>query len=211
MLSLPMVIFGLGPNLVRAQEVGATLSGSVTDPSASGIPSASIEVTNQATGISVKTTSSENGDYTVPALSPGTYRLTAAKEGFKTAVLNDITLVVFQRARMDVHLDVGDVSSKVEVEGVAAQVDATSATVAGTVENRRIVDLPLNLRRFGQLAILFPGVQDNGGFASTPSALRSAKQLIPRMDVDREQQLSCRRHRHEELYVWRFLTLPVGG
>src|SRR4051794_7956896 len=138
LLSLPMVIFGLGLNLVRAQEVGATLSGSVTDPSASGIPSASIEVTNQATGISVKTTSSDNGDYTVPALAPGTYRLTAAKEGFKTAVLNDITLVVFQRARMDVHLDVGDVSSKVEVEGVAAQVDATSATVAGTVENRRI-------------------------------------------------------------------------
>lgn len=153
---------------MRAQEVGATLSGTVLDANGGGIPSTNIEVTNQATGIAVKTVSGDNGDYVLPSLAPGTYRLTAEKTGFRTAVLTDITLVVFQRARMDVHLDVGEVSSRIEVEARAPLVDSTTATVAGTVENQTVVDLPLNLRRFGQLAMLFPGsVQDNGGFASS--------------------------------------------
>ena len=152
---------------LSAQEVGATLSGTVLDANAGGIPATNIEVTNQATGIAVKTVSGDNGDYVVPSLAPGTYRLTAEKTGFRTAVLTDITLVVFQRARMDVHMDVGEVSSRIEVEARAPLVDSTTATVAGTVENQTVVDLPLNLRRFGQLAMLFPGtVQDNGGFAS---------------------------------------------
>jgi protocatechuate 3,4-dioxygenase beta subunit len=124
------------PEGLRAQEVGATLSGTVIDANGGGIPSTNIEVTNQATGIAVKTVSGDNGDYVVPSLAPGTYRLTAEKPGFRTAVLNDITLVVFQRARMDVHMDVGEVSSRIEVEARAPLVDSTTATVAGTVENQ---------------------------------------------------------------------------
>src|SRR5690242_3072930 len=156
------------PQTLRAQEVGATLSGSVIDPNGLGIPAAGIAVMNQATGITVKVVSGDNGEYIVPSLAPGTYRLTVEKAGFRTAVLTDVTLVVFQRARLDIHMDVGEVTSRIEVQASAALVDSTTATVAGIVENRKIVDLPLNLRRFGQLAMLFPGtVQDNGGFASS--------------------------------------------
>ena len=168
LLAIFLPVFTVVPEPALGQEVGATLSGQVLDPNGLGIPAAAIQVTNQATGITVKVTSGDNGEYIVPSLAPGTYRLTAEKTGFRTAVLNDIALVVFQRARMDVRMDVGEVTSRIEVSAQASLVDSTTATVAGTVENRKIVDLPLNLRRFGQLATLFPGaVQDNGGFASS--------------------------------------------
>ena len=156
-------------SITLAQEVSAGLSGTVMDANGLGIPGASVQATNQATGASVKTTSGDTGDYVLPSLAPGTYTLTAEKTGFQTSVLGNITLVVFQRARMDIHLEVGEVTAKIEVQGIAPLVDSTTATVAGIVENRNIVELPLNLRRFGQLAMLFPGaVQDNGGFASSP-------------------------------------------
>jgi carboxypeptidase family protein len=154
---------------VPAQEVGASLSGAVVDANGAGIPNAVIQVTNQATGVVLKTISSDTGDYILPSLAPGVYTLATEKQGFRTTVLTNITLVVNQKARLDVHMEVGEISTRVEVQASAPLVDSTTATVAGVVENRAIVELPLNLRRFGQLATLFPGaVQDNGGFASSP-------------------------------------------
>src|SRR5690349_11825995 len=91
---------------IQAQEVGASLNGTVKDPNGLGVAGAAVQATNQATGIRTNTTSSETGDYVLPSLTPGTYRLTVEKPGFKTAVLNDITLVVFQRARLDVNVEV---------------------------------------------------------------------------------------------------------
>ncbi len=160
-------LFFLRAPVTRAQEVGATLSGTVTDPTGAAVPEATVRVTNQATGVSVQTTSNASGDYVLPALGPGTYTLNVEKTGFKTSVINNITLLVYQKARMDVRVEVGEISTTLSVEGATPLVDSTTASVAGTVENRKIVELPLNLRRFGQLATLFPGaVQDNGGFAS---------------------------------------------
>src|SRR5437870_3847550 len=102
-VSLFVIVALTIPQALRAQEVGATLSGSVIDPNGLGIPAAGIAVMNQATGITVKIVSGDNGEYIVPSLTPGTYRLTVEKAGFRTAVLTDVTLVVFQRARLDIH------------------------------------------------------------------------------------------------------------
>lgn len=87
-------------NIPRAltQEVGASLTGRVVDPNGFSISDAAITATNQATGIKVTTTSNATGDYVLPSLTPGTYTLTVEKSGFKTSVLSDITLLVFQRA-----------------------------------------------------------------------------------------------------------------
>ncbi|MEO8660151.1 MAG: carboxypeptidase-like regulatory domain-containing protein, partial [Bryobacteraceae bacterium] len=153
---------------LRAQEVSASINGTVYDPNGLGIPDAAVRAINGSTGLRLTTVSGNNGDFVLPSLPPGTYTLTTEKAGFKTSVQSGVTLVVFQRARMDIHLEVGELSSKIEVQATAPLVDSTTATVAGIVENRKIVELPLNLRRFGQLAQLFPGaVQDNGGFASS--------------------------------------------
>ncbi len=152
-----------------AQEVGASLAGTVIDANALGIAGTVVQARNQATGVVARTVSNPTGDYILPSLTPGTYTVTAEKTGFKTSVLTDITLVVNQKAQMDLRLEVGEVTTRIEVQASAPLVDSTTATVAGIVENRAIMELPLNLRRFGQLASLFPGVvQDNGGFASSP-------------------------------------------
>ncbi|MFN7995648.1 MAG: carboxypeptidase-like regulatory domain-containing protein [Bryobacteraceae bacterium] len=167
-LSVLMIVTVFYPAIINAQEVSASINGTVTDPNGLGVPAAIIRAQNEATGTSVTTTTSNTGDYVLPSLAAGTYNVTAERPGFRTAVLSNVTLVVFQKARIDIHLEVGEVTAKIEVQASAPLVDSTTATVAGTVENRKIEELPLNLRRFGQLATLFPGaVQDNGGFASS--------------------------------------------
>lgn len=102
-----------------AQEVGATVAGLVSDPNGLGVPEARVQATNEATGVTTSTVTSSTGDYVVPSLAPGTYRLTIEKPGFKTSVLSNITLEVFQRARLDIRMEVGEVSARIEVQATA--------------------------------------------------------------------------------------------
>jgi hypothetical protein len=107
------------------------------------------------------------GNYNLPSLHPATYTLTVEKTGFKTSVQTGITLLVDQKATLNVQLTVGEVATSVEVSGAAPLVETTSASVGTVIGERDVVDLPLNLRRFGALASLVPGTTtDNGGFAN---------------------------------------------
>jgi len=150
-----------------AQEVGATLFGTVTDPAGAAVPGASVTVTNPATGKTVSVKTQGDGGYVVSALPPGDYTVTVENTGFKKSVQTGLTLVVFQKARVDVGLEVGEVTTTVEVTGVAPLVESGTASVSGTVDTRQVTELPLNIRRFGSLPLLFPGaVPDRGGFSS---------------------------------------------
>ena len=149
------------------QIVTASLSGSVTDPAGAAVPEASIAVTNTRTGISARILSDSSGNYIFPALNPGDYSIAAEKAGFKSTVVSGITLLVNQQARVDVQLQVGAVTTTVEVSGAAPLVQTTTASVGTVIGQREVVELPLNLRRFSALATLVPGtVPDNNGFAS---------------------------------------------
>jgi hypothetical protein len=158
---------GLTTNLT-AQTVTASLYGAVNDPAGASVPAAQVTVTDVATGISTKSTSDANGDYRFPRLAPATYSLTVEKDGFKSTVISGVQLLVDQSARLDVKLEVGSVSTRVEVLGTAPLVDSSTASIGTVIGQRDVVDLPLNGRRFGSLAILVPGTTtDNGGFASS--------------------------------------------
>ena len=110
------------------------------------------------------TTSDPSGNYSFPSLVPAEYSVTVDAPGFKTEVLKGITLLVNQKARVDVHLQVGSVDSTVEVTSAAPLVDTSSASVGTVIGQRETVDLPLNVRRFGALATLVPGtVPDQQG------------------------------------------------
>lgn len=151
-----------------AQTTGATLSGEVTDPSGASVPGVTVTVTNVDTGISTKTTTNQSGAYTFPSLPAGNYRILAEMATFRTIEISGITLSVYQKATVNITLQLGAVSAKVEVSGAAPLVSTTSASVGTVVDQQQIVDLPLNLRRVGALAVLVPGtVTDNGGFASS--------------------------------------------
>ena len=142
-----------------AQEVGATLFGTVTDAGGASVPEATVTVNDSATGKTVTVTTQTNGGYSVPALTPGTYTVTVEKTGFKKSVQTGLTLLVFQKARLDIQLQVGEISTTVEVTGAAPLVESGTASVSGTVDTRQVTELPLNVRRFGSLALLFPGTR----------------------------------------------------
>ena len=152
-------------------QVSATLSGTVMDSSGAAVTSATVTVTNTSTGGITSATSNETGEYSFLSLAPGKYDLVARKEGFQSSSLKAIELVVYQKARLDISLTVGDVKTTVEVAGSAALIETSTANVGTTIGEMPIVKLPLNLRRYGALATLVPGTTpDNGGTANSNKA-----------------------------------------
>ena len=102
--------------------------------------------------------STPSGDYSFPSLAPGTYSLLAEKQGFKRSESNNVTVQVQQTVRLDLTLAIGQVTESVIVEANAVALQAENATVGTVVENKRIVELPLNGRNFLQLVALAPNV-----------------------------------------------------
>ncbi len=166
-LSAVLAVF-LGPTPAYGQIVNATLSGSVTDQSGAAVPEANITATETETGTPTRTTSDGAGNYLLPSLRPGLYNLTVEKPGFKAATFTGIQLLVNQQARLDAQLQVGEVTTTVEVTGSAPLVESTTASVGTVIGRTEVLELPLNLRRYGSLATLVPGTTpDNGGFANS--------------------------------------------
>jgi carboxypeptidase family protein len=167
LLLVALVLLLTGLPALYGQQVEATLFGFVTDPANAGVPDAQITVANEATGVAVAARTGPDGSYNVPALRPGTYTLTVERPGFQKSVQTGIQLDVNQQARIDVTLKVGAVTTTVEVAGTAPQLETSTPTVAVTIDTRTVTELPLNIRRFGQLGLLMPGtVPDRGGFST---------------------------------------------
>jgi hypothetical protein len=142
-----------------AQISAGSIVGTVRDSSGALVPNATITVTNKATGVSVTTTTNGAGEYQVLALNPGTYSAKASASGFASQVRNDIEIHVQSRPSIDFTLKVGQVSQVVEVTAATPLLQTQTADVGGVVGARQIVDLPLNGRRYADLALLEPGVQ----------------------------------------------------
>ncbi|MGH9628002.1 MAG: carboxypeptidase regulatory-like domain-containing protein, partial [Bryobacteraceae bacterium] len=140
------------------QTTSTTILGTVNDQSGAPAPDVEVAATHIATNQVRTTKTNDQGYYVMPALEIGAYRLTARKEGFKTQVRSGITLQVNQRLSVDFSLDVGEVVESVDVTATASALDTSSASLGTVVEQRKIVDLPLNGRNYAQLAWLVPGV-----------------------------------------------------
>lgn len=145
------------------QQVTATVLGTVTDTSGAVIPDANLTSTNVSTGVVSKTSSDASGNYIFPSLVVGTYKLSAQKSGFTHEVISGITLDVDQKATVNVVLHVGQTQQTVEVEGAAPMVNTSTASLGTVVDQKAILDLPLNLRRTGALALVVPGTVDTTG------------------------------------------------
>lgn len=152
---------------VAYAQVEATLSGTVIDSSGARVPSATLTVRNVSTGVVASVGSTDAGEYSFLALPPGVYDITASKEGFQSTLVRGIELIVYQKARLDISMSVGKVNTTVKVDGAAPLIETTTANVGTVIGQMPIVQLPLNLRRYGALATLVPGTTpDNGGVAA---------------------------------------------
>ncbi|MDX2180780.1 MAG: carboxypeptidase regulatory-like domain-containing protein [Bryobacteraceae bacterium] len=154
-----------------AQVSSATLSGSVTDPSGAAVPGARIEARNVRTNVDYRTVANSEGLYVLPNLPGGQYTVRVENQGFRSETRSGIELAVDQRSRVDFVLQLGSVNESVQVAGQATQVDVESSSVGQVIENKRVVELPLNGRNFVQLASLSPGtlVSGNSQFTNQPT------------------------------------------
>jgi hypothetical protein len=146
---------------VFAQQ-SATLGGSVTDASSAVVPSVSVRIVNTATGESFAGVSNESGFYAIPLIKPGNYELTAEGKGFKQYRQVGITLETGVAARIDVRLEVGNLTESVTVQAEVPLLRTESSSVGHVVENRTIINMPLINRRAAQLARLSGFMVQNG-------------------------------------------------
>ena len=139
-----------------AQTLG-TITGEVKDASGAVIPGVAVTVINKATNAMRVTTTNAVGLFEFPALPPGPYTVKSELDGFKTAT-RDVELQVQQTVRVNFALELGTINEMATVAGVAPLVETSNATVGTVIENRRIVELPLNGRNYLQLVALSPNV-----------------------------------------------------
>ena len=136
-----------------AQVSGATITGTVSDPVGAVIPRAQVSIRNLATGEERSVSTDTAGLYTLPNLSPSKYQVTVTALGFSTKVLSGVTLTVGAQQLLNVTMDVGQISQKVEVSSEAPTVQLASSDISGVVGESAVVDLPLNGRDWTSLAI----------------------------------------------------------
>jgi hypothetical protein len=145
-----------------AHAQNAQVVGTVKDQSGALVPGASVTARNQESGLQRTAVSDEAGNYRVLALPPGYYTLTTALQGFSSETRPDIVLVIDQTATINFTLKTAALAETVTVSGESPMVDTTASTVATSVSNTQIQDLPVASRRWLDLAMLTPGTsQDN--------------------------------------------------
>jgi hypothetical protein len=141
-----------------AQLQSGRIVGTIFDPQGSGIPGATVTVTNIATNLARTALTDSQGSYVVTPLDPGTYTVTAEVPGFQKTVREGLTLTVGQAARVELTLNLGTLSTEVQVTAETPLLNTESATLSEVITNEQIVDLPLNGRGFHELARLTSGV-----------------------------------------------------
>jgi hypothetical protein len=151
-------LFTLNPDGASAQPAGCEITGEVRDGQGGVIASARVSGIETRTGLSSVTTTGAAGTYTLTNLRPGLYSVTIEADGFKRLVRDGVRLSTGERVRIDVALEVGEISESISVTEDAPLLRTDAATLGHVIQNRAIVGLPLNGRSFVSLVALAPGV-----------------------------------------------------
>ncbi len=159
LLFLIALLAAVAPTQLAAQGVTGTIIGVAKDSSGAVVPGAKITLVQPSTQFEYSAKTDAEGRYTVRALPIGVYNLKAEAPGFKTYEALNIQLQVNENPRVDIRLEVGQVTESVEVAASVVNVDTQTATLKSVVDERRIEQLPLNGRDATQLARLVVGVQ----------------------------------------------------
>lgn len=157
-IALLLILSLAACSTVSAQVSTGTISGSVTDPTGAVVAGATVTATNLATNLAGTVRSNGSGLFTLPNLPAGDYRVSVAANGFSSLVVSDVTLDVGEQQSVNFSLKVGSATEKIEVTSAAPELDLVSAVTMPVVNQKTIVELPLNGRDWAALANLQPGV-----------------------------------------------------
>ena len=142
------------------------IEGRILDSSGAVVPKATVTVTNKATGVVTTTLVNDQGEYQVLTLIPGTYSVKVSAEGFESVLRDNIELHVQDRLSIGFVLKIGSVTQQVVVAAGEPILQTQSADVGSVVNEKHVNDLPLNGRRYADLALLEPGVDKYYGAAN---------------------------------------------
>ena len=133
------------------------ITGRVTDSTGAVVPGAMVKVTLVTTGADRDIQTNSEGYYNAPLLLPGDYKVSVRQQGFRPITRSGISLAVDQRAEINFTLELGTISENVVVNADAAQLDTVQASQGQVIDNKRIVELPLNGRNYEELALISAG------------------------------------------------------
>ncbi|MGB9075116.1 MAG: carboxypeptidase-like regulatory domain-containing protein [Terriglobales bacterium] len=173
-----------------ADNLYASIRGTVADPTGAVVAGVKLTATNTATGITYTTTTNKDGVFTFLQLQIGNYTVRAEQTGFKAYQASGIHLELNQVFNLEVKLAMGTVSEQVVVEANPVQVEQTDMQLGTTITGNQISDIPLNGRNWTQLQQLQPGIVgtsdrfggNNGGFSGNGSGTQQNSFLINGVD-----------------------------
>ncbi len=162
---------GLFAASISAQQITATVSGTITDPNGAAVPGAIVTATSIETGLAKTATTGDSGNYTITFLQPGTYNISVNKTGFGETRRENIRLEVAQTASIDIALGVTAESATVQIEGSETPILQTeTSNLETTVEQKLIEDLPSAERNIFSFVNLVPGTIDTGAALGNPGS-----------------------------------------
>src|SRR5436309_7579284 len=149
----------VAPARASAQAVYGSIGGIITDTSGAVVPGASVTITSVERKTSDTVVTNEAGFYVKERLLPGTYEVKAELQGFKGAVFSDIKVNVDTQTKLNIKLELGQVTEAVTVAGFSPVLKTDRADVASSFDAKQITDLPILDRNFTKLILLTPGTQ----------------------------------------------------
>jgi len=182
---LGLLVFGFSQAL-WGQAVSATLVGTVTDNSGAIVPKANVTILENATGISHVDTTNESGNYTFPDLTPGTYTVTIAAQGFKKETRSGVDVAVNTTTRVDITLQAGSVTETITVTGATAIMETDRADVSQNIETETLNSMPIAVNQnFQSVLSMAPGVGppifEHSQFFNAASSLQTEVNGQPRV------------------------------
>src|SRR5246127_4383170 len=171
--ALLQLVLGLSLTTVFAPRLSAqtaygSVAGTVSDVSGGAIADAQVTLTNLGTAEKRTQQSGTDGLYSFVNLLPGRYRIDVEKTGFKRVTRPEVIVEVGQVVRIDLPLQVGEVTQTVEVTGETPQLQSETSSLGQVVEERKANELPLNGRNVFNLVALAPSVVPQGSATGTP-------------------------------------------
>jgi len=180
---LTLLILAIASMAVSNGQTQGEITGEVADSSGAMIPDARVTITNVGTNVTRETITNSTGRYSFPALNPGTYRMRVENTGFQAEERSNIILQVQQTARFDFRLSVGQATETVSIVASAETIATENAATGTVIDNRTIVEMPLNGRNFLQLVALSPNVSFGFGASGQEAAQVGGQRAAQKISV----------------------------